>query len=63
MIEKIEKEFKGYDGQQELLDNLQTLLKEIKEKERQLQRQREKQQELLEQNKEKVKTLPTTEDV
>ena len=63
MIEKIQKEFKGYDGQQELLDNLQTLLKEIKEKERQFQRQREKQQELLEQNKEKVKTLPTTEDV
>lgn len=63
MIKKIRKEFAGYSEQQELLQNLQVLLKELQEKERQLQKQREKQQELLAKNKEKVKILQTTEEV
>ena len=67
MIKKIEVDFKDYLDQipecRELLNNLNKLLGDLKEKEEELEKTKQEQEKLLETNNQKVKTLPRTEEM
>lgn len=67
MIKKIEVDFKDYLNEipecRELLNNLNKLLDDLKEKEEELEKTKKEQEKLLETNNQKVKTLPRTEEV
>ena len=67
MIKKIEVDFKDYLDQipecRELLNNLNKLLGDLKEKEEKLEKTKQEQEKLLETNNQKVKTLPRTEEM
>ena len=67
MIRKIEVDFKDYLNEipecRELLNNLNKLLDDLKEKEEELEKTKKEQEKLLETNNQKVKTLPRTEEV
>ena len=67
MIKKIEVDFKDYLDQipecRELLNNLNKLLSDLKEKEEELEKTKQEQEKLLETNNQKVKTLPRTEEM
>lgn len=67
MIKKIEVDFKDYLNEipecRELLNNLNKLLGDLKEKEEELEKTKKEQEKLLETNNQKVKTLPRTEEV
>lgn len=67
MIEKIEIDFKDYIKEipeyKELLNNLNSLLNNLKEKEEELARIKKNQEKVLEENNQKVKTLEQREEV
>ena len=67
MIKKIEVDFKDYLDQipecRKLLNNLNKLLGDLKEKEEELEKTKQEQEKLLETNNQKVKTLPRTEEM
>lgn len=65
MIKKLEIDFKDYIDKipecKDLLTNLNRLLEDLKEKEKELEKNKKEQEKLLETNNQKVKTLPKTE--
>ena len=65
MIGKIESDFKEYIEEipecKELLSNLNKLLRDLKEKEAELEKNKKEQEKLLEINNQKVKKIPKTE--
>ncbi len=65
MINQIEIEFQNYEipEYQELIGNLKKIRKEMQEKEEELKKTKQNQEKLLEENKEKVKTMSKVEEM